>query len=54
LPDIDIDFADSRRGEVISYIRRRYGENCVAQIVTFGTMGAKAAVRDVGGCSTCR
>jgi DNA polymerase-3 subunit alpha len=48
LPDIDIDFADSRRGEVISYIRQRYGENCVAQIVTFGTMGAKAAVRDVG------
>ncbi len=48
LPDVDIDFADSRRGEVIDYIRRRYGEDSVAQIITFGTMQARAAVRDVG------
>tara|TARA_Y100001934_G_scaffold271573_1_gene358309 strand:+ start:1227 stop:4817 length:3591 start_codon:yes stop_codon:yes gene_type:complete len=47
-PDIDIDFADDRRQEIIEYVRRKYGEECVAQIITFGTMGAKAAVRDVG------
>ncbi|MGQ9708827.1 MAG: DNA polymerase III subunit alpha, partial [bacterium] len=48
LPDVDIDFADTRRGEVIDYIRERYGSNSVAQIITFGTMQARAAVRDVG------
>ncbi|MBM3313464.1 DNA polymerase III subunit alpha, partial [candidate division WOR-3 bacterium] len=48
LPDIDIDFADDRRQEVIDYIRKRYGEDSVAQIITFGTMQARAAVRDVG------
>ncbi|MBM3322398.1 DNA polymerase III subunit alpha [candidate division WOR-3 bacterium] len=48
LPDVDIDFSDFRRQEVIDYIRRRYGENSVAQIITFGTMQARAAVRDVG------
>jgi DNA polymerase-3 subunit alpha len=48
LPDIDVDFADSRRGEVIADIRSEYGAENVAQIITFGTMGAKAAVRDVG------
>ncbi len=48
LPDIDIDFADSRRQEVIDYIRKRYGEDSVAQIITFGTMQARAAIRDVG------
>jgi len=47
-PDIDIDFADDRRAEVIDYVRRKYGEDCVAQIITFGTMGAKSVVRDVG------
>ena len=47
-PDIDIDFADDRRGDVIEYVRQKYGENAVAQIVTFGTMGAKSVVRDVG------
>jgi DNA polymerase-3 subunit alpha len=47
-PDIDIDFADDRRADVIEYVRRKYGEDAVAQIVTFGTMGAKSVVRDVG------
>lgn len=46
-PDIDIDFSDKRRDEVIRYISRQYGEDHVAQIVTFGTMEAKMAVRDV-------
>ncbi len=48
LPDIDLDFTDKRRDEVISYIARKYGEDKVAQIITFGTMAARAAVRDVG------
>jgi DNA polymerase-3 subunit alpha len=48
LPDIDLDFADKRRDEVISYIGERYGKDRVAQIITFGTMAAKAAIRDVG------
>ncbi len=48
MPDIDIDFADDRRGEVIDYVVRKYGEERVAQIVTFGTLAAKASVRDVG------
>ncbi|MBI5155309.1 DNA polymerase III subunit alpha [Candidatus Poribacteria bacterium] len=48
MPDIDIDFCFERRGEVIEYVRKKYGEDCVAQIITFGTMKAKAAVRDVG------
>jgi DNA polymerase III subunit alpha len=47
-PDIDIDFADDRRAEVIDYVREKYGREAVAQIVTFGTMGAKSVVRDVG------
>lgn len=48
MPDIDIDFQDDRRDEVIEYVRKKYGEDRVAQIVTFGTMAARAAVRDVG------
>src|SRR5258705_2815946 len=48
MPDIDIDFDDLRRGEVIEYVRAKYGENNVTQIITFGTMGAKGVVRDVG------
>ncbi|HYO29255.1 MAG TPA: DNA polymerase III subunit alpha, partial [Thermomicrobiales bacterium] len=48
MPDIDIDFADDRRAEVIDYVVDKYGEDRVAQIVTFGTLAAKAAVRDVG------
>lgn len=48
LPDIDIDFCDKRREEVISYIREKYGKNNVAQIGTYGTMAARAVVRDVG------
>jgi DNA polymerase III subunit alpha len=47
-PDIDVDFCMERRGEVIEYVRQKYGERCVSQIVTFGTMGAKSVVRDVG------
>ena len=47
-PDIDIDFADDRRADVIAYVREKYGADSVAQIVTFGTMGAKSVVRDVG------
>jgi len=47
-PDIDIDFADDRRGDVIEYVRKKYGNDSVAQIITFGTMGAKSVVRDVG------
>jgi len=47
-PDIDIDFCYNRRPEVIDYVRQKYGGQNVAQIITFGTMGAKAAVRDVG------
>lgn len=48
MPDIDIDFPDNRRDEVIEYVTAKYGELHVAQIVTFGTMAAKAALRDVG------
>ena len=48
MPDIDIDFCFERRGDVIEYVRQKYGEDSVAQIITFGTMKAKAAVRDVG------
>jgi DNA polymerase-3 subunit alpha len=47
LPDIDIDFCERRRGEVIEYVTRRYGRENVAQIITFGTMKARAVVRDV-------
>jgi DNA polymerase-3 subunit alpha len=47
-PDIDIDFADDRRGDVIEYVRQKYGREAVAQIITFGTMGAKSVIRDVG------
>lgn len=48
MPDIDIDFPDQRRDEVIEYVAKKYGELHVAQIVTFGTLAAKASVRDVG------
>ncbi len=48
MPDIDVDFCVNRRAEVIDYVKRVYGENHVAQIVTFGTMAARNAVRDVG------
>ncbi|MFC1600136.1 DNA polymerase III subunit alpha, partial [Patescibacteria group bacterium] len=48
MPDIDIDFADSRRDEVLDYVVEKYGRDNVAQIITFGTMTAKAVVRDVG------
>ncbi len=48
MPDIDVDFEDSRRDEVIAYVTRKYGADHVAQIITFGTMLARAAIRDVG------
>ena len=47
-PDIDIDFCKQRRGEVIQYVKDKYGEANVAQIGTFGTLAARAAIRDVG------
>jgi DNA polymerase III subunit alpha len=48
MPDIDIDFCTNRRGEVIQYVTEKYGREQVAQIITFGTLGAKAAIKDVG------
>ncbi len=48
LPDIDLDFADRRRDEVIKYVSQKYGEDHVSQIITFGTMAARAVIRDVG------
>jgi DNA polymerase-3 subunit alpha len=48
MPDFDIDFCQDGRDRVIDYVRRKYGAECVSQIVTFGTMAAKAVVRDVG------
>lgn len=48
MPDIDVDFADTRRSEVIDYLRQKYGEDHVAHIITFQTIGAKRAIRDIG------
>jgi len=48
MPDIDMDFADTRRDEVLAYVAQKYGQDHVAQIITFGTMASKAAVRDCG------
>ncbi len=48
MPDVDMDFADDRRDDVLNYVREKYGNDHVAQIITFGTMAARAAVRDVG------
>jgi len=48
MPDIDLDFQDDRRDEVIAYVSQKYGQDHVAQIITFGTLGARAALRDVG------
>ena len=48
MPDIDLDFTDRRRDEVIEYVRQKYGQDKVAQIITFGTMAARAVIRDVG------
>jgi DNA polymerase-3 subunit alpha len=47
-PDIDVDFCQNRRGEVIEYVRKKYGTMAVSQIITFGTLGAKSVIRDVG------
>jgi DNA polymerase III alpha subunit len=46
-PDVDIDFCQSRRVEVIDYVRKKYGERCVSHIITYGTLGAKSVIRDV-------
>ncbi len=48
MPDIDLDFADTRRDEVIQYVENKYGKDHVAQIITFGTMAARGAIRDAG------
>ena len=48
MPDVDLDFQDDRRDEVISYVSQKFGQDHVAQIITFGTLGARAALRDVG------
>jgi DNA polymerase-3 subunit alpha len=48
MPDIDVDFEDDRRDEIIQYVRRKYGEENVCQIITFGTMAARGVIRDVG------
>jgi DNA polymerase III subunit alpha len=47
MPDIDVDFADDKRGEVIEYVRNKYGTNCVSQIITFNRLSSKAVIRDV-------
>ncbi|MBI4239642.1 DNA polymerase III subunit alpha [Candidatus Uhrbacteria bacterium] len=48
MPDIDLDFADARRDEVLWYVEEKYGKECVSQIITFGTMAARVSIRDVG------
>lgn len=47
MPDIDVDFADDQRGEIIEYVRQKYGSNCVSQIITFNRLSSKAVIRDV-------
>ncbi len=47
MPDIDVDFADDKRGEIIDYVRSKYGSNCVSQIITFNRLSSKAVIRDV-------
>ncbi|MFC1645383.1 DNA polymerase III subunit alpha [Patescibacteria group bacterium] len=53
MPDVDMDFADDRRDEVLEYVRQKYGNDHVAQIITFGTMAARAAIRDTGRALDC-
>jgi len=48
MPDIDVDFCEERRGEVLEYVREKYGRECVGQIITFGTLKSRAAIKDVG------
>jgi DNA polymerase III catalytic subunit, DnaE type len=48
MPDIDLDFQDDRRDEVLAYVNQKYGTDHVAQIITFGTLGTRAALRDTG------
>lgn len=47
MPDIDVDFADDQRGEIIEYVKKKYGSNCVSQIITFNRLSSKAVIRDV-------
>ena len=47
MPDIDVDFADDKRGEVINYVKEKYGENSVAQIITFNRLSSRAVLKDV-------
>jgi DNA polymerase-3 subunit alpha len=54
MPDIDIDFCGNRREEVIEYVRQKYGDDCVSQIITFGTMASRGVLRDVGRVLDCR
>jgi hypothetical protein len=54
MPDIDVDFCMNRRGEVIQYVTEKYGREQVAQIITFNTLGARAAIKDVGRVLECR
>ena len=54
MPDFDIDFCMDRREEVIRYVQEKYGRDKVGQIITFGALLSKAAVRDVGACCRCR
>jgi DNA polymerase-3 subunit alpha len=51
MPDFDVDFCQERRGEVIEYVREKYGADRVSQIITFGTLQARAVLRDVGSCA---
>ena len=48
MPDFDCDFQDDRRAELIDYVTEKYGQDHVSQVITFGTLGARAAIRDVG------
>jgi DNA polymerase-3 subunit alpha len=48
MPDIDVDFCEERRGEVIEYVREKYGRESVGQIITFGTLKSRACIKDVG------
>ena len=48
MPDFDVDFADEHRQDIIDYVSRKYGQDHVSQIITFGTMSAKSVIRDVG------
>ena len=54
MPDFDVDFCQERRDEVVQYVQQRYGSECVAQIITFGTLQARGVLRGVAVCCRCR